>query len=325
MLQKKAEASISRASITPEIQIIDPAIVEASKQTGPNLIKNLTAGFVGGMAIPFIIITLLILFNTKIETINEVEKLCKILVFEGIMKHKYKVKLPVVHHPRSGIAESFRGLKTNINILIEKTDSKVISVNSLIPGEGKSFISSNLAAVLSKSGKKVILVGADLHKPTLHLYYELKESYGLSNYLKNEKSTEEIITATSFPDLYVIQSGLFNENPSDLMDSVRFEKLIGNLRTMFDYIVIDNAPLLLIPDAILTSQFSDISLFILRINYSHKEEIKQINKIVDFNKIEKAAVVINDTPESGYGYGHGYRKKYWKKGYGEIKEKRDII
>jgi Mrp family chromosome partitioning ATPase len=103
------------------------------------------------------------------------------------------------------------------------------------------------------------------------------------------------------------------------LDGLKFEKLIEHTRQLFDYVIIDNAPLLLIPDAILTSQFADISLFILRINYSHKNQIKQINKIVDFNKIELSAIVMNDTSESGYGYGYGYRKKYWKKGYGEYK------
>jgi capsular exopolysaccharide synthesis family protein len=319
MLQKKTEASISKASISPEVQIIDKAIVAASIRTGPNLMINVAAGLIGGGIIPFIIITLLIFFNNKIENLHEVERGVKIRVFEGIMKHKYKAKIPVVQHPRSGIAESFRGLKTNINTILENADSNVISINSLIPGEGKSFISSNLSAVFSKTNKKILLIGADLHKPTLHDFLGVKESFGLSNYLNNEKSLEEIIAPTSIPNLFLIQTGRVPENPSDLLDSMKFEKLIEQTRKLFDYIIIDNAPLLLIPDAILTSQFSDIVLFILRINYSHKAQIKQINKIVEFNKIENAAVVLNDMPESGYGYGYGYRKKYWKKGYGELK------
>ena len=319
MLQKKAEASLTKASISPEIRIIDSAIVEAAKQTGPNLAKNVLLGFFGGAIVPFIFISLIGFFNNKIETINEVEKESKIPVFEGIMRHKYKVKLPVIHHPRSGLAESFRGLKTNINTLVERADSRVISVNSLIPGEGKSFISSNLAVIFSKTNKKVLLIGADLHKPTLHEFLGVKETFGLTNYLNNEKSIQDIIFATEITNLYLIQTGFVSENPSDLMDSIKFEKLMEQTRKMFDYVVIDNAPLLLIPDAILMSQLSDITLFILRMNYSHKNEIKQINKITNFNKIDTAAIVLNDTPESGYGYGYGYRKKYWKKGYGEIK------
>jgi tyrosine-protein kinase Etk/Wzc len=321
MLQKKTEASISKASIAPEVQIIDNAIIEAATQTGPNLILNVAAGMIGGGIIPFIFITLIIIFNNKIETVKEVENGSRIPVFEGIISHKYKVNLPVIHHPRSGIAESFRGLKTNINTLVERTDSKVISINSLVPEEGKSFISSNLSAILSKTNKRVLLIGADLHKPTLHNFLDVKESFGLGNYLNNEKSIEDIISATYLPNLFLIQTGNISENPSDLMDSIKFEKLMEQTRKIFDYIIIDNAPLLLVPDAILTSQFSDISLFILRINYSHKEQIKQINKIVDFNKISCAAIVLNDIPESGYGYSSGYRKKYWKNGYGEYNQK----
>jgi capsular exopolysaccharide synthesis family protein len=319
MLQKKTEASISKASIVPEIQIIDKAIIEASKKTGPNMLINMAIGLMGGGIIPFVIITLLILFNSKIEIIQEVEKGSKIPVLEGIMKHKFKASLPVIQHPRSGIAESFRGLKTNINTLVEGSGPKVVSINSLIPGEGKSFISANLSVVLSKTNKKVLLIGADLHKPTLHKFLNVKESVGLRDFLNDEKTLDEIISTTAIPNLHFIQTGNNHDNPSDLLDGLKFEKLIEHTRQLFDYVIIDNAPLLLIPDAILTSQFADISLFILRINYSHKNQIKQINKIVDFNKIELSAIVMNDTSESGYGYGYGYRKKYWKKGYGEYK------
>lgn len=325
MLQKKAEASISQASIAPEIQIVDKAFVEAAKQTGPTLIINLAFGFLGGSFIPFIIITLMIFFSNKIETISEIERGSKVPVLDGIMKHMYKVYLPVVHHPRSGISESFRGLKTNITTLLENQESKVISVNSLIPGEGKSFISSNLAATLAKTNKKVLLIGADLHKPTLHMFIDTPISQGLSNYLSNEKTIEEIVAETSIQNLFFIQTGEIKENPSDLMDSTRFEKLFEYARKNFDFVILDNAPLLLVPDAILTSRFSDLVLFIIRINYSHKDEIRQINKVVEFNKIENAAIVANGVRESSYSYGYGNRKKYWKNGYGEYKSRLKIV
>lgn len=320
MLQKKAEASISKASIASEVQVIDRALVEAAVRTGPNMVINVTAGLIVGLMIPFMFITLLGFFNNKIETREEIEKGSKIPVLEGIIRHKYKVNLPVIHHPRSGIAESFRGLKSNLNAILERPGSKVVSINSLIPGEGKSFISSNFSAILTKSKKKVLLIGADLHKPTLHNFLGVKESFGLSNYFKDEKNFEDILSTTSLPNLSFIQSGPIPQNPSDLLDSLKFEKLIDKARKMFDFIIIDNAPLLLVPDAILTSSFSDISLFILRINYSHKEQIKQINKIVDFNRIKRSAIIINEAPDRGYGYGN----KYWKKGYGEYKHKMSI-
>lgn len=320
MLQKKAETSLTKASIVPEVQIIDKALVEAAVRVGPSLVKNVGIGLFGGLFLTFAFITLIGFFNNKIESREEIEKGIKIPVLEGIIQHKYKVKLPVVHHPRSGIAESFRGIKSNLNAILEMPGAKVISINSLIPGEGKSFISSNFSAILSKVNKKVLLIGADLHKPTLHNYLDMKEEPGLSDYLKNEKTIDEIIFPTAIPNFSFIQAGPIPSNPSDLIDGDKLEKLIDRAREMFDYIIIDNAPLLLVPDAIITSRFSDVSLFILRINYSHKDQILQINKIVDFNKVKRAALLINDAPDRGYGYGN----KYWKKGYGEYKGKMSI-
>lgn len=318
LLQKRAEASMSKASIASEVQVIDPAMVESSTLVGPSLIKNVGIGLFGGVFIPFIFISLANYFNTKIETREEIEKQSNIPVLEGIVKHSYKEKLPVIYHPRSGIAESFRGIKSNLNALLDNQGSKVISINSLIPGEGKSFISSNFSVTLANNNKKTLLIGTDMHKPTLHNFLGVKLSDGLTNYLKNQMSFEEIISETKIPNLHFIQAGgEAVANPSDLMNAEKLENLIELARNKYDYIVIDSAPLLLVPDAILTSNYADISLFLLRINFSHKEQINQINKVVDFNKIKKAAIIINGAADRGYGYGH----KYWKKGYGEYKYK----
>lgn len=315
LMQKKAEASMLKASVAPDVQVLDPARIETARFIGPNLMKMLAIGVVGGLFLPFLAITLISLFNSKIETREEIEHIAKIPVFEGIIKHRYKDNLPVIQHPRSGIAESFRGLKSNLIALFKNQECIVVGVNSLIPGEGKSFIASNFSAVLAKSNKKTLLIGADLFKPTLHDYFGLKETDGLGSFLKNEKSLEEVIVKTNIPNLDFIQGGSAHHDPSDLTDTPKFGQLIEDARKFYDYIVIDNPPLMLIPDTILTSKFSDIVLFVLRINFSHKEQIKQINKIVDFNKIQKSAIVINEVPGRDYGYG----KKYWEKGYGEHK------
>lgn len=320
MLQKKAEASISKASIASEVQIIDDAMVESAYKVGPNLMLNVAAGAFGGFVIPFVFIFLAGFFSTKIQSREEIEMGTNLRVLEGIIKHKYKVKLPVLHHPRSGIAESFRGVKTNISAILDYQGSKVIAVNSLVPGEGKSFISSNLSASLAKPNCKVLLVGADLHKPTLHKFLEVKETFGLSDYLLNEKKLEEIISRTHIPNLHFLQAGKLVSNPSDLLDREKFELLFNQARKKYDYIIIDNAPTLLVPDSIMINLFSDLSLFILRINHSHKEEMKQINKIVDFNKISQAAIVVNEDQDRGFGYGN----KYWKNGYGKYKGKMSI-
>ncbi|MFW6326697.1 MAG: GumC family protein [Bacteroidota bacterium] len=320
MLQKKAESDIAKASVAPKVQIIDPALAQSAAFTGPSLVKYTGIGFFAGFFLTFATITLISFFNTKIESREEIERWSKLPVLEGIVKHKYKGDLPVVNHPRSGIAESFRGLKSNLNAILEQPGARVVSVNSLVPGEGKSFISSNFSAILTKTNTKVLLIGADMHKPTLHKFLNQKEGEGLSNYLRGEKEMEDIVMSTSIPNLKMIQAGPIPKNPSDLIESSKFELLLERARKMFDYVIIDNAPLLLVPDAILTSRYSDVSLFVLRIDLSHKEQIKQINKMVEFNKIKKAAIVVNGSPDRGYGYG----KKYWKKGYGEYKQKMSI-
>ncbi|MFW6327363.1 MAG: GumC family protein [Bacteroidota bacterium] len=318
--EKKAEASIAKSSIVPEVQVIDEAIREAAIHNGPFMIQIVGAGAFVGLLIPFMFISLVSFFNNKIETREEVEKAIQIPVLEGIIKHKYKVNLPVINYPRSGIAESFRGIKSNVNALVDQPGCKVISINSMVPEEGKSFISSNFAAILTKSNKKVLIIDADMHKPNLHKFFGVKSSVGLSNYLNGEVSYEEIIYSTSINNLFLIQAGPIPTSPSDLLDTPRLDYLVEKNRKEFDYIIIDNAPLLLVPDAILTSQTSDISLFTLRMNHSHKDEIKQINRLINFNNIKRAAVIINETPDRGYGYGN----KYWKKGYGEYKYKMNI-
>ncbi len=315
LLQKRAEASLAKASIMPEIQIIDPAMQESAKLVGPNRLMNIGGGLIAGLSIPFIFITILFLFNTRIESRDEVESKSEIRVLDGIIKHNYKTLTPVVQHPRSGIAESFRGLRTNISTILESPRSKVISINSLLPGEGKSFISSNFSITLAQSKKKTLLIGADLYKPTLHKFLNIKENKGLSEYFKGDLEMKEIIYSTSIPNLHFIQAGSSPQNPSELIVEDKLRQLLEMAREMYDYIVIDNAPLMLVPDAVTTSNYADISLFIVRMFQSHKEQVKQINKIVSFNKIEQAAIVINGSPDRGYGYG----KKYWKKGYGESK------
>ncbi len=317
LLQKRAEASLAKASIMPEIQIIDPAMLESSEKIGPNIINNIGIGFMGGIGIPFIFMTLLNLFNKKIESRDEVESKSEIRVLDGIIKHNYKTLTPVVQHPRSGIAESFRGLRTNISTILDSPRSKVISINSLLPGEGKSFISSNFSITMAQSKKKTLLIGADLYKPTLHKFLNIKENKGLSDYFNGDLEMNEIIYSTSIPNLHFIQAGSSPQNPSELIVGDKLRQLLEMAREMYDYIVIDNAPLMLVPDAVTTSNFADISLFIVRMFQSHKDQVKQINKIVSFNKIEQAAIVINGSPDRGYGYG----KKYWKKGYGESKYK----
>jgi len=317
LLKKKAEAAISQASIAPQAKVIDPALAEYAERIGPKLILFAFAGIFAGLIIPFLIITFLAFFNNRIQSSREVESASKVPVIEEIIHHKYRDPLPVFNHPHSGITESIKSLKVKLLRAAPDIGRKVISVNSLISGEGKSFISANLAAALSSGNKRVLLVGTDLRNPRLHTYFGVNEENGLSSFLNNEVNFDEITNTTSYTNLFFTQAGYIPENPSELLENNKFEEFINTARSRFDYIVLDNAPMLLVPDANLVGRVADTSLFILRINYSRKNEISDINKIIRDNKLKNAYVVINDALQRGYG--HSY--KYWKKGYGNYNRK----
>ena len=314
MLQKKAEASISLASNIPQVQIIDPAMVEAAEYIGPNLILNLVGGMGVGLFLPFLFILIADLFNTKIETVEEIGKLTKLPILDGILHSNYKHNLPVFKYPQSGIAESFRVLKVNMKSILNSTDKKVISVNSLVPGEGKSFISSNLAAILSFSAteKKVLLVEGDLRKPMLNSMFGNKNGIGLSSYLSYKNNFDEVVLQTIYTNLSFVPAGEMPPNPTELLENGRFAAFIEEARKKFDYIILDNAPVSLVPDGLMTSKHADANLFILRLNYSRKKEVKEINKTIEVNVIKNGVIVINDAPKNKFGYGN----KYWKNGYG---------
>lgn len=313
MLQKKAEASISLASNIPQVQIIDPAMIESSEQVGPSLPKNIIGGFGLGFLIPFIIILISDALNTKLNTFEEVEKLSKLQILDGIIHSNYKNGLPVLKNPQSGITESFRILKVNLRNILNSPEKKVISVNSLVPGEGKTFIAANLSAILSlgTNEKKILIVEGDLRKPKLNILFGTNEGIGLSYYLANKNNMKDIVIQTPYPNLYFVPAGEIPHNPTELLENGRFDIFIEEARAQFDFIIIDNAPISLVPDGLMTSKHADSSIFVIRLNYSKKRELKEIEKVVAVNTLKNAIIVINDAPNNRFGYGN----KYGKNGY----------
>lgn len=313
MLKKKAEASISLASSIPQVQVIDPAMTESAEQIGPSLPINMVAGFGLGFFIPFLFILISDAFNTKLDSFEEVEKLSKLPILDGIIHSNYKNGLPVIQNPHSGIAESFRILKINLKNILNSPAKKVLSINSLVPGEGKSFIAANLAAILSMgtNEKKVLIVEGDLRKPKLNILFGDNKEIGLSTYLTNKNKIEEVIIQTPFANLYFVPAGEIPPNPTELLESGRFDSFIEEARSKFDYIIIDNAPISLVPDGLMTSKLADSSMFIIRLNFSKKRELKEIDKVVAVNSLKNPIIVLNDASRNRFGYGN----KYGKNGY----------
>ncbi len=313
LLQKRAEAEITKASNTPDIQILDHARPETAVKVWPKTTRNALLGLLLGLAIPGIIITLSYNLNTKITKKEDVEKYLKNGIVGEILHNSGKVELPVLRNPRSAIAESFRHLRTNLQYLLFNEGQKVIAIHSSIPGEGKSFVSSNLAAILAMKNRKVLLVEGDLRKSSLNklkIFDDLRKDKGLSTYLIHYHKYEDIVLQTKVKNLSVVFSGPHPPNPAELLDSNRFNEFIRKVRQDFDFVIIDNAPTFTVTDSTIIGMKADINLYVIRFGYSDKEQLKIIKENEEKGLFNKIVYVLNDIKGEGYGSYKYYGNKY---------------
>jgi len=306
LLQKRAEAAIAMASNVPDAQVLDAANVETAVQVGPKLALNLLVGLILGLGLPFLLIVISDYFNDTIQSKEELEKESKLPIFGEIAHNLYKKEMPILEHPRSGIAESFRGLRTNLQYLVRKDGPKVLGVHSMIPGEGKTFTALNMATIIAMGDKKVLLVGCDLRKPRLHQIFDMENLMGLSTYLINHHQFKEIIRPTHIQNLSIVNAGPIPPNPAELLGNGEFERFIAEAKKEFDYIVLDNAPVTLVTDGVLTSEFADANLFVLRQGYSQKGQVKYINQLAEKESIKKLGLILNDAKFNRSSYGNTY-------------------
>jgi capsular exopolysaccharide synthesis family protein len=323
LLQKRAEAAITTASNVSDAQVLDPARIDTSVKVGPKTTINLLVGLILGLAIPFLLIVVGDYFNDTIKSKEDIEKDSKLPIMAEIAHSSYKTEIPVILHPRSGIAESFRGLRTNLHYLFrQNSDCKVLGVHSMIPGEGKTFTSLNLASIIAMDSKKVLLMGCDLRKPRLHSIFNVDNKSGLSTYLIGQDSLSSIILPTDQENLFFVNSGPVPPNPAELLGNGEFEKFIEEAKQKFDYIVMDNAPVSLVTDGILSGKYADTNLFVLRQDFSNKNQIKFINQLSEKESLNQIGIILNDAIFNGYGYsssygsfGYGYSYGNYGNGY----------
>ncbi|MGD9932039.1 MAG: GumC family protein [Mangrovibacterium sp.] len=318
LLKKRAEAAITHASNVPDTQILDQAAPDITVQTGPSMTMNVAVGGFMGLAIPFVIIIVMNYFNDKINSAEEIEQMTSIQVIGNLINNNNKKEpLPTIRHPRSAIAESFRELRTNLRFLYPDESSKVISINSVIPREGKSFTAVNLASMIAINSMKVLLIDCDMRKPSAHKYLSCENTVGLSTFLIGQHERNEIIQKTKIENLQLISGGPVPPNPSEMLETGRLKQLISDCRQEYDYIVIDNSPLSLVSDGIIISQFTDINLFVLRQDYSTKGEVRFINHMNTDKSMKNAGIILNDINLRKYANTGYYGAKYsFKSSYG---------
>jgi len=310
MLQKRAEFEIALASTVVNAKVIDRARIENRQPVGLSHFTIYLLGIFIGIIIALAFIFIRDFFDNKIHMQEDVEKLTDLTIMGHVLHNTGKRELMAVENPKAPLAESVRSIRTNIMFSLNGTDEKIISINSVLPGEGKTFISANIASVFAMNDKKTLLLGADMRKPRFSKIFDLPDDKGLSTYLIGESEYEEIVMPTKVENLFVITSGPLPHNPAELLGRDRFKTLLDRAREEFDYIIIDNSPASLVTDAFITGAAADLNIFVLRNGVSRKDQVEYIN---DFHKkgfMKRIALIINDVTPKRYGYGYYSTYKY---------------
>ena len=321
LLQKREENAITLAATANNAKIIDDAIADDDPVSPKRKVIYLIA-LVLGVGIPVGVIYLLELTKFKIEGRSDVEKLTNVPIVGDIPLTDEKLgAIAVFENQNNLMSETFRNIRTNLQFMLEN-DKKVILVTSTVSGEGKSFISANLAISLSLLGKKVIIVGLDIRKPGLNKVFNIpRKEVGITQYLANpEKNLMDLVQPSDVSkNLYILPGGTVPPNPTELLARDGLDKAIETLKKNFDYVILDTAPVGMVTDTLLIGRVADLSVYVCRADYTHKNEYTLINELAENNKLPKLCTVINglDLKRRKYGYYYGYGKygKYY--GYGK--------
>lgn len=316
---KKEEAAIARASTISNSSIIDRASVNMAPVKPNKQLIRIIAVLIG-LGLPAVIIFFIELLNDKITTRHDIERITDVPII-GEVGHSYSTGTLVVNkNSRSMVAEQFRTIRTNLDYILTKKDKPVILVTSSFSGEGKSFVSTNMGAVLALTGKKTVVLEFDIRKPRILSGLNIKRGKGVSNFLAGKAELEELILpVTEQENLFVLPCGPIPPNPSELLLDSRVEEVFTWLRTRFDMIIIDTAPVGMVSDAMTLSKFADCTLYLVRQGHTFKKQITLIDEMYKDNKLPKISIVINDVKaRTGYGY-YGYGRYGYGYGYGSDK------
>ena len=321
LLQKREENAIVLAAIANNAKIIDEAQADGTP-ISPKRTMIYLAALVFGIGIPVGIIYLIGLTKFKIEGRADAEKLTSLPVIGDIPLADEKTgSIAVFENQNNLMSETFRSVRTNLQFMLEN-GKNVILVTSTISGEGKSFISANLAISLSLLGKKVVIAGLDIRKPGLNKVFNIpKKEHGITQFLTNPAiDLMDLVQASDInKNLYILPGGTVPPNPTELLARDGLEKAVETLKKNFDYVILDTAPVGMVTDTLLIGRVADISVYVCRADYTRKAEFTLINELAENKKLPNLCIAINglDLQKKKYGYYYGYGKygKYY--GYGK--------
>jgi capsular exopolysaccharide synthesis family protein len=318
LLVKREESAIALASTISNTKVLQEA--EPNTQPVKPRSRNIQMlSIVIGIIIPTLIIVILEVLNDKVTSKNDIERLTDATVLGEVGHSQGQQTLVVTTSNRKVIAEQFRILRSNLQYVINSVEKPVIMVTSSFSGEGKSFISTNMGAVMALANKKTVILEFDIRKPKVMSGLGLPKNAGLTNFILGTVTADKLpLPVPSCENLFVLPCGPIPPNPSELLLDPKLTELFSYLRQNFDVVIIDTAPVGMVSDALTLSKYADCTLYIVRQRHTFKKQISLVNEYYLQGKLPKLSIVMNDVKigsgygNYGYGYGYGYGSGYFE-------------
>jgi capsular exopolysaccharide synthesis family protein len=313
LLTKRSETQIAKASYTSDNEVIDAASAQEYRQVSPKTQHNYLIAFILGLGIPAILLFLKNYFNNKILNVEDIDAITSYPILGHIIHSREKTYTVVNDFPMSQTAESIRAIRTNFQFVAREQESNIILVTSTMMNEGKSFSVVNLALSFALIKKKTIILNFDLRRPKLQEYLDIHSDKGLSVYLSGNAELGEVIVHTRFENLDAILAGPIPPNPMELIASENTSKLFQILKQTYDYIIVDTAPIGMVADGLLLVKYSNVNIFVVRYNNTHKKALLQLMQNLKKRDIQNVNIVLNDLHlhrSMGYGYNYNYGYGY---------------
>lgn len=312
LLQRREETAMMIANAIPKGRIVDNAYT-LSEPVGMKKRTVLLIAILIGLLLPPFILYMRSLLRNKFSDSDELKKITDVPIFGEICRDNSGRKLVVLPGENSSTSELFRMVRTQLQFMLKSDKSShVVLVTSTRPGEGKSFVSVNLAASLAALHKRVILVGMDIRKPQLANYLDINRREGVTNYLCDPTidPSSLILHDTVIPGCDILLAGPIPPNPSELLTSQTVDDLFARLAKDYDYIVVDSAPIGMVSDTMSLARIADLVVYVTRADYTTRRDIQFLNETVQSKKLPNTGIIVNGVKEgtghTGYGYGYGY-------------------
>lgn len=308
LYEKREENALMLAATTIPAKILDVPQRDVRSRS-PKLPNLLVICFILGLLFPAALLYIYTFFNDLVDDVKEYERRVKAPMLGEIVQNSRKAHIAIHEGESTVSAELFRLIRTNLRFMISsEIKHPVILVTSCINGEGKSYISCNIALSLAILGKKVALVGLDIRKPMIAQYFGLAQKGNLTDYLAEPTVTIDdiILPSGEHKNLDLLPCGTIPPNPAELLQTKRVEELFAELRKRYDYIIVDTAPIALVSDTYLLDRIADLTIFVSRFKYTPTEMVDYLNQVIDQERMHHVACVLNGTKGKRNGYGYGY-------------------